>query len=153
MTRASDLEASIAKNKTYAANYVRAGKDPAKYEAKIAAETAELAALKAAPVAAPARAPAASGLTNYSAAEVDAGFVFQASLGNTTGADTNPAPGAAKAMGFSGVVGSGNQYGIFRDGALTETTSAVPSTGWGFAFGLTGFNNDDSYTGPGAARP
>jgi hypothetical protein len=153
MTRASDLEASIAKNKTYAANYVRAGKDPAKYNAKIAAESAELAALASKPAAAaPAR---SSGLTQWSAASVDAGFVFEAAHGNTVGADTNPAPGAAKALGFSGVAGDATLgYGIFRDGVLTETIATPPPTGWGFAFGLAaGFNNDDPYTGPGAARP
>jgi hypothetical protein len=102
--------------------------------------------------------PAASGLTNYTAAELDAGFVFQASLGNTVGADTNPAPGAAKALGFSGVVsnsqGVDTSYGIFKNGALVETTNVVPPTGWGFVFGLAaGINANDPYTGPGAVRP
>lgn len=159
MTRATDLEQSIATNKTYAANYTRAGKDPAVYNAKIAAESAELAALGAASSAVAAKAQAASapsGLTRYAAAQVDAGFVFQASLGNTTGADTNPAPGAAAALGFSGVVGDSatGSYGVFKGGVLTETVSTPPPAGWGFAFGLaTPFANDAPYTGPGAVRP
>jgi len=148
MATVAVLKNAIAANERYAANYVKAGKNPAKYLAKIAALKAELAALSAPKAAAP------SGLTNWAAAQVDAGFVFQASLGNTTGADTNPAPGAAKTLGFTGVVGSGNLYGIFRNGALVNTVGEPPAMGWGFAFGLAaGFNNDDPYTGPGAVRP
>lgn len=102
--------------------------------------------------------PVPSGLTNYRAAELDAGFVLQDSLGNTSGDATNPAPGAAKELGFSGVTsnsqGVDTSYGVFKGGALVETTNVVPPTGWGFAFGLAaGFNNDDPYTGPGAVRP
>jgi hypothetical protein len=102
--------------------------------------------------------PVPSGLTNYSAAELDAGFVFQASLGNTTGADTNPAPGAAAALGFCGVVGTsdgpGPIYGIFKDGKLVGSERVPPVDGWGIAFGLApGFNNDGPYAVSGAVRP
>ncbi len=97
--------------------------------------------------------PAPTGLTNWGAAQIDAGFVFQASLGNTVGADTNPAPGAAKALGFSGVVGTstatGYIYGIFRDGVLTGTVDAPPATGWDFTFGLAaGVASDAPYVKP-----
>ena len=56
------LKNAIATNERYAANYVKAGKDPAKYLAKIAALKAELAALSApaavpAPIAQPADPP------------------------------------------------------------------------------------------------
>jgi hypothetical protein len=51
------LKNAIATNERYAANYTKAGKDPAKYVAKIAALKAELAALSAPKAAA---APAAS---------------------------------------------------------------------------------------------
>ena len=140
MPTAAALEKAIATNERYAANYRKAGKDPAKYVAKIAALRAELAALAPKPTA------PTSGLTNWSAAQIDAGFVFQASLGNTVGADTNPVPGAAKALGFSGVVGSGADYGVFKNGGLVETTTTVPAAGWGFAFGLApGFDSDAPY--------
>ena len=141
MATAASLGKAIATNERYAANYRKAGKDPAKYVAKIAALRAELAALAPKPtVSAP-----SSGLTNWAAAQIDAGFVFQASLGNLGGADTNPVPGAAKSLGFSGVVGSGADYGVFKNGDLVETTTTVPAAGWGFAFGLAGFDNDAPY--------
>jgi hypothetical protein len=151
MATVTDLEKAIATNERYAANYRKAGKSPAKYLAKIATLKAELAALSA-PKAAP---KAASGLPNCDAAELDAGFVFQASLGNVGGADTNPAPGAAKALGWSGVVGDGIRgYGVFRDGVLTGTVSVVPPNGWPFTFGVAaGIDPNAPYTGPGAARP
>ena len=112
----------------------------------------DLAALAAAQQAAPA---STGGLTNWGAAQIDAGFVLQASLGNYGGADTNPAPGAAKALGFTGVVGeAGVGYAIFKAGDLSEIIAEPPATGWPFAFGLAaGFNSDDPYTGPGAVRP
>jgi hypothetical protein len=98
-----------------------------------------------------------SGLTNWSAAQIDAGFVAQASIGNLGGADTNPAPGAAKALGFSGVVGDGSLYFTFVDGGLTATSGINPGAGpGGFTtpFGLApGIHPDDPYTGPGAERP
>jgi hypothetical protein len=164
MTRASDLGKAISTDLTYAQNDVKAGKDPSAHIAKALRYAEELAGL-------PADKPTttttsnsgtsgtpstASGLTNYAAAQVDAGFVFQASLGNTVGADTNPAPGAAKALGFNGAVGDSttSKYGVFKNGELTETLDAPPDAGWDFTFGLAaGFNNDDPYTGPGAARP
>jgi hypothetical protein len=163
MTRASDLAKAISTDLTYAQNDVKAGKDPSAHIAKALRYAEELAALPAETTTTKNSAPTTtldntakpSGLTNYAAAEVDAGFVFQVSLGNTTGADTNPAPGAAKALGFSGVVGEGaDGYGVFKDGELTETVDAPPDAGWDFTFGLAaGFNNDDPYTGPGAVRP
>ncbi len=107
--------------------------------------------------AAPALTPT-NGLTNWGAAQIDAGFVFQASRGNTVGADTNPAPGAAKALGFSGVVAdsASGLYGTFVDGVLTETGGNPGAGPGGFTmrFGLAaGINPDDPYTGPGAVRP
>ena len=115
---------------------------------------AQLTATPAAP-AAPALVPT-NGLTNWGAAQIDAGFVFQASRGNTVGADTNPAPGAAKALGFSGVVAdsASGLYGTFVDGVLTETGPNPGATGFTTRFGLAaGVNPDGMYTGPGAARP
>jgi hypothetical protein len=49
MTRAQQLQTSIAQNKAYRENYLRAGKNPAKYDAKIAAEAAELAGITISP--------------------------------------------------------------------------------------------------------
>jgi len=57
MSTAESLQKAIATNEKYAANYRKAGKDPAKYLAKIAALKVELAALSA-PVAAPIAQPA-----------------------------------------------------------------------------------------------
>ena len=97
-------------------------------------------------------ADAPSGLTNWAAAQIDAGWVFQASQGNTVGAENNPCPGAAKALGFSGVMGTstgtGFAYGIFKGGELIETVTNAPDAGWGFAFGLAGFDNDAEYVKP-----
>ena len=130
--------------------------------AKWARELAELAQpaqvpLPAALVAAALPASGNQG-TNWEAAQIDAGFVFQASLGNLVGADTNPVPGAAKALKFSGVVGDSQTglYGTFLDGALTAT-GANPGDGPnGFTtpFSLAaGIDKDAPYTGPGAVRP
>ena len=95
------------------------------------------------------------GLTNWAAAQLDAGFVFKASLGDTSGADTNPAPGAAKALGFSGVVGQGELYGTFVNGVLTATgPNPIGPNGYTTPFGLgASFDKDAPYTGSGAVRP
>jgi hypothetical protein len=158
MATVAALQKAIATNERYAANYRKAGKNPAKYVAKIAALKAELAAAAPAKAAA---APASSGLTNWAAAQIDAGFVLRASLGDTIGADTNPAPGAAKALGFSGVVGTGTGaatiYGTFTNGALASSGPTNPGdspTGFTTPFSLApGVNQDAPYSGPGAARP
>jgi hypothetical protein len=133
--------------------------------AKWAREIAALAEPAPVAVPAPAATPAAadvpppassSGLTNWGAAQADAGFVLRASLGDLVGADTNPAPGAAKALGFSGVVGEGELYGTFVNGVLT-TTGPNPGAGPdGFMtpFSLAaGIDRAAPYTGPGAVRP
>ena len=159
MSRTSDLTMAISQDIKYALGLVKAGKDPTFWLDRASGYAFELvganpAAAPTVPTATSDPAPAAA-LTNYAAAEVDAGFVFQASLGNTTGADTNPAPGAAKALGFNGVAAAEpGGYGVFKNGELTETLDAPPAAGWDFAFGLAaGINNDDPYTGPGAVRP
>jgi hypothetical protein len=153
---------AISQDIKYALGLVKAGKDPTFWLDRASGYAFELVGAAAAPPATtttsavPVTTTAAPTMTQYTAAELDAGFVFQASLGNTTGADTNPAPGAAKEFGFSGVAADSatSKYGVFRDGALTETLDAPPAAGWDFAFGLAaGFNNDDPYTGPGAVRP
>ena len=114
------------------------------------------------PVVVPAPAtPSPTGLTNWAAAQVDAGFVLRASQGDLVGADTNPAPGAAKALGFSGVIGEGTgntvMYGTFVAGALTDTSATNPGAGTGgfsTPFSLAqGIDKDAPYTGPGAVRP
>jgi hypothetical protein len=95
-----------------------------------------------------------SGLTNLGAAKIDAGFVLRASLGaDQAELDTNPVPGAAKALGFSGVMASGTYpdtvYGTFVDGVLIETSAVNPGAGPdGFTtpFGLaSGINPDALY--------
>jgi hypothetical protein len=108
-------------------------------------------------VAVPAPVAAPRGLTNWGAAQIDAGFVLRASQGDLVGADTNPAPGAAKALGFSGVIGEGTLYATFIDGALRDTSATNPGAGPGgytTPFSLAaGIDKDAPYTGPGAVRP
>ena len=131
-----------------------AKKGDLKAVAKWARELAVLA--DPAPVPPPVVVPAPvtpTGMSNWAAAQLDAGFVFLTSQGDNPGADTNPAPGAAAALGFTGVV-AGNGYGVFKNGVLVETVPAPPAGGWPFAFGLApGFLMDAPYTGPGAVRP
>jgi hypothetical protein len=111
--------------------------------------------------AAPTAAPPTPGLTNWAAAQLDAGWVLEAALGNLVGADTNPAPGAAKALGFNGVIGtgtaSGQIYATFTDGVLGVYGPVNPGAGPGgfkTLFGLApGIDKDAPYTGPGAVRP
>ena len=104
----------------------------------------ELKALLAAPAAAPATptltfpvAASSDGMTNDAAARFDAAAVFQLSLGNADDMKNNPHPGAAKALGYSGVMGDSatKKYGVFKNGELVETTTTVPDAGWGFPFG------------------
>ena len=157
MATAAALQKAIATNEKYAVNYRKAGKDPSKYIAKITALKAELAQVSASKTEA---VPATSGLTNYTAAQSDAVWVLRAASGNTVGADTNPAPGAAKTMGFSGVMSDDSTgswvYGVFENGVLTGTSATNPGAGpAGFTpFGLaSGIDKDAPYTGPGALRP
>ena len=121
------------------------------FDKNLAALTAVLAPVAPATSSFPVAAASPSGLTNLTAAETDAGWVFQASLGNLVGAGNNPAPGAAKAFGYSGVSGDSAslQYGVFRNGELVETTRDIPSTGWGFPFGVAeGIDPDAPYIRP-----
>ena len=150
MATAASLGKAIATNERYAENYRKAGKNPAKYVAKIAALRAELAALAPKPTA-PTAAPAGDGQTNDGAARIDAAAVFQLSLGNPDDMKTNPYPGAAKALGYSGVEGDSatKKYGVFKNGELVETTTTVPPDGWGFEFGLAaGFDKNAPYVKP-----
>jgi hypothetical protein len=72
MTTATDLQKAIATNEQYAANYTKAGKNPAKYLAKIAALKAELAAFSAPKAAAPLPVPATGGPLTQ--AHIDAAY-------------------------------------------------------------------------------
>jgi hypothetical protein len=73
MATVATLQKAIATNERYAANYRKAGKDPAKYVAKIAALNAELAALSA-PKAAAAPQPATGGPLTQ--AHIDQAYVI-----------------------------------------------------------------------------
>ena len=101
------------------------------------------------------------GLTNWGAAQIDAGFVLNEAIGNLVGADTNPAPDAARILGFSGVVGTstdnGTVYGTFTNGVLSAFGPKNPGDspdGYTVPFSLAaGIDNDAQYTGPGTVRP
>ena len=152
----TDWIAAVKKMKGYVDTYLAIPNPTPKQKAALQTDLktldVDLAALAAAQQAAPA---SPGGLTNWGAAQLDAGFVLQESLGNYVGADTNPAPGAAKALGFNGVVGTGNTYATFKGGELVDTSATNPGEhGFNFAFGLAaGIDPDGSYTGPGALRP
>jgi len=97
-----------------------------------------------------------TGLTNWSAASVDAGFVVRASLGaDEAELRTNPVPGAAKALGFCGVVGTGTGpdilYATFVDGVMGEASPINPGDGpdgYTVRFGLAaGVDPDALYVG------
>jgi hypothetical protein len=138
-TRAA-LEKAIATNERYAANYRKAGKDPAKYVAKIAALKAQL------PPADPLLVPTEtdwSGKLVSKAAVMDATSIANVNAGQppTPGAETYK--GAALAERFSGVIGVGTGgtivFSVFVAGfgaAIFNGDSATDVAALGHQYGI-----------------